>query len=64
MSTAAGAVGSVVVQLAKLAGLKVIGSAGHKDKVDFLLEIGADVAFNYKETSISYVLKEHGPVDM
>jgi hypothetical protein len=40
----------VVVQLAKLDGLKVIASAGSDEKVQFLKEIGADVAFNYKTT--------------
>jgi len=64
VSTAAGPVGSLVVQLAKADGLKVIGSAGSSDKLDFLREIGVDVAFNYKETSISDVLAEHGPVDI
>jgi NADPH-dependent curcumin reductase CurA len=39
-----------VIQLAKLQGLKVIGSAGSDEKVQFMKEIGADVAFNYKTT--------------
>ncbi|KAH7105218.1 alcohol dehydrogenase [Auriculariales sp. MPI-PUGE-AT-0066] len=64
VSTAAGPVGSLVVQLAKLEGLKVIGSAGSADKVQFIRDIGADVAFNYKETSIDSVMKEHGPIDI
>ena len=53
-----------VVQLPKLDGLKVIGSAGSDDKVAFLKEIGVDVAFNYKTTSTKEVLAEHGPIDM
>jgi NADPH-dependent curcumin reductase CurA len=53
-----------VVQLAKLEGLKVIGSAGSDDKVQFLRDIGVDVAFNYKTTDLDSVLKEHGPIDM
>ncbi|KZV96889.1 alcohol dehydrogenase [Exidia glandulosa HHB12029] len=64
ISTAAGAVGSFVVQLAKMEGLKVIGSAGTDEKVQWLREIGADVAFNYKTTNIEDVLKEHGPIDI
>lgn len=44
---------SLVVQLAKQQGLKVIASAGSEAKVDFLKSIGADVAFNYK-TSCPY----------
>jgi D-arabinose 1-dehydrogenase-like Zn-dependent alcohol dehydrogenase len=39
---------SVVIQIAKQQGLKVIGSAGSDEKVQFMKEIGADVAFNYK----------------
>lgn len=64
VSTAAGPVGSMVVQLAKAEGLKVIGSAGSEDKLAFLRDIGADVVFNYKTTSIDAVLKEHGPIDI
>jgi Zinc-binding dehydrogenase len=55
----------VVVQLAKIWGLKVIGSAGRDDKVAFLRdEIGADVAFNYKTEDPYEVLAKHGPVDV
>lgn len=54
----------VVVQLAKADGLKVIASAGTPNKLEFLRSIGADVVFNYRETSVDSVLKEHGPVDM
>jgi NADPH-dependent curcumin reductase CurA len=36
--------------LAKLDGHKVIASAGSDEKVKFMKEIGADVAFNYKTT--------------
>jgi NADPH-dependent curcumin reductase CurA len=53
-----------VIQLAKLEGLKVIASAGSDDKVKFMKEIGADVAFNYKTTSTAEVLKREGPIDM
>lgn len=56
--------GSVVVQLAKLAGLKVIASAGSDDKVAYLRdELGADIAFNYKTTSTEDILKEN-PFDI
>jgi len=65
ISTAAGAVGSIAVQLAKFAGLKVIGSTGDDAKVQFLKEeLGADIAFNYKTQSVWDVLKEHGPIDI
>ena len=48
VSGAAGAVGSAVVQIAKLAGLTVIGSAGGPAKCAFLRQIGADVAIDYR----------------
>ncbi|MCB2113870.1 MAG: NADP-dependent oxidoreductase [Parvularculaceae bacterium] len=50
VSGAAGAVGSLVCQLAKIKGCKVIASAGSKEKCDWLLkEGGADVALNYRD---------------
>ena len=52
VSGAAGAVGSLVGQIASIKGCRVAGSAGSKEKVDYLLnELGFDAAFNYKETS-------------
>lgn len=55
----------VVIQLAKLAGLKVIASTGSDEKVAYLKnEIGVDVAFNYKTTSVASVLEKHGPLDI
>lgn len=56
--------GSLVIQLAKLEGLKVIASAGSEEKVKFLKELGVDVAFNYKTTSTADVLQKEGPIDM
>lgn len=64
VTTGAGPVGSFVIQLAKADGLKVIASAGSDEKVAFMKEIGADVAFNYKTTSISEVLAKEGPIDI
>ncbi|KAJ2672101.1 hypothetical protein IWW42_003006 [Coemansia sp. RSA 1085] len=48
VSSASGGVGQIVVQLAKLYGLRVIGMAGSDDKVEFVKQLGADAAFNYK----------------
>jgi NADPH-dependent curcumin reductase CurA len=49
ISGAAGAVGNVAGQLAKLRGCRVIGSAGSAEKVRFLREeCGFDIAFDYK----------------
>ncbi|WP_340644306.1 NADP-dependent oxidoreductase [Phenylobacterium sp.] len=51
VSGAAGAVGSVVCQIAKLKGHKVIASAGGPEKTKFLKdELGVDVAIDYKAT--------------
>ena len=49
ISGAAGAVGNMAGQLAKLRGCRVIGSAGSMEKIMFLRqECGFDVAFDYK----------------
>ncbi|KAF5350408.1 hypothetical protein D9758_012466 [Tetrapyrgos nigripes] len=64
VTVAAGAVGSFVVQLAKLEGMKVITSAGSEDKLAFLKSLGADVAFNYKTTDTSEILVKEGPIDV
>mgnify|MGYP006166880643 CR=1 FL=1 len=50
VSAASGAVGSMVVQLAKRAGARVIGSTGSADKVAYLKTLGADEVINYRET--------------
>jgi NADPH-dependent curcumin reductase CurA len=51
VSAAAGAVGSIVCQIAKLKGCFVVGSAGSDEKVAWLVEeAGIDAAFNYKTT--------------
>nr|CAB3463369.1 unnamed protein product [Digitaria exilis] len=50
LSAAAGAVGQIVGQLAKIAGCYVVGSAGSDQKVNLLkTKFGFDDAFNYKE---------------
>ncbi len=51
VSGAAGAVGSVVGQIAKISGCRAIGIAGSDQKVAWLTgELGFDAAFNYKTT--------------
>ena len=47
---AAGAVGSVAAQLARLRGARAIGSAGTPEKVAWLDELGLDGTFDYRET--------------
>src|SRR5690606_18968047 len=62
ISGAAGAVGSVAGQLAKLRGCRVIGSAGSMEKIKFLREeCGFDIVFNYKEGSVSEQLQRAAP---
>jgi len=46
---AAGGAGSAAVQLAKLAGARIIATAGSAEKVAFCRTLGADVAVNYRE---------------
>ena len=53
VSGAAGATGSVVCQIAKLKGAKVLGLAGSDDKVDWLKDLGCDEALNYKDPNFS-----------
>ncbi|MDI1366350.1 MAG: NADP-dependent oxidoreductase [bacterium] len=50
VSAAAGAVGSIVCQIAKIKGHTVIGSAGGPEKVAFLKSIGVDHVIDYKAT--------------
>lgn len=62
VSGAAGAVGSLVGQIAKIKGCRVIGFAGSDDKVAWLeKELGFDKAFNYKKVDITVALKESAP---
>jgi len=62
ISGAAGAVGNVAGQLAKLRGCRVIGSAGSAEKVKFLREeCGFDIAFNYKVGPILEQLNLESP---
>jgi NADPH-dependent curcumin reductase CurA len=62
VSAAAGAVGSIVCQIAKLKGHTVIGSAGGADKIAFLKEIGVDHAIDYKAVpNLTAALLEAAP---
>lgn len=62
VNAAAGAVGSVVGQIAKIKGCKVVGSAGSDAKVAFLKELGFDEAFNYKTVgSLEEALSKASP---
>lgn len=57
VSGAAGAVGSLVIQLAKIQGCRAVGIAGGDDKIQHIIDdLGCDAAFNYKTTA-DYVAK-------
>ncbi|ARV05686.1 NADP-dependent oxidoreductase [Polaribacter sp. SA4-10] len=62
VSGAAGAVGSIVGQIAKIKGCTVIGIAGGKEKCDYLInELGFDEAIDYKSENIYSALKKKCP---
>ena len=62
VSGAAGAVGSIVGQLAKARGGTVIGSAGSAEKVAWLTdELGFDAAFDYKTAPVAESLRAAAP---
>jgi NADPH-dependent curcumin reductase CurA len=61
VSAAAGAVGSVACQLAKIRGARVIGIAGGPEKCEFLREIGCDAAIDYKNSDVNKQLKQLAP---
>jgi NADPH-dependent curcumin reductase CurA len=62
VSGAAGAVGSLAGQIAKLRGHTVIGSAGSPEKVAYVLdELGFDVAFDYHDGPVHKQLRAAAP---
>ncbi len=62
VSGGAGAVGSVVGQIAKIKNCKVIGIAGGADKCKYLIdELGFDGAIDYKNDDIKAKIKEYFP---
>ena len=62
VSGAAGAVGSLVGQIAKIKGCRVVGIAGGQDKCDYLTgELGFDAAIDYKSEALMPALKAACP---
>jgi NADPH-dependent curcumin reductase CurA len=62
VSGAAGAVGSVVGQIAKIKGCRVVGIAGGAEKCAYLTsELGFDAAVDYKSDDLRKSLREHCP---
>jgi NADPH-dependent curcumin reductase CurA len=62
VSAAAGSVGSIVGQIAKIKGCRVVGIAGGKDKCDWLTsELGFDAAVDYKDGAVFKALRAAAP---
>ncbi len=62
VSGAAGAVGAVVGQIAKIKGARVVGIAGGADKCRYLVEeLGFDAAIDYKSEDVMAALQKHCP---
>ena len=62
VSAASGAVGSVVGQLARIKGCRVVGIAGGKAKCDYVVnELGFDACVDYKAGNLPADLREHCP---
>jgi NADPH-dependent curcumin reductase CurA len=62
VSAAAGAVGSLVGQIGKIQGCRVVGIAGRDEKCRWITEeLGFDAAINYKTESVLESLKKHCP---
>ncbi len=61
VSAAAGAVGTIACQIAKLKGARVIGIAGGAEKCTFLEEIGCDAAIDYKNSDVAGQVKFLAP---
>lgn len=62
VSAAAGAVGSMVGQIGRIHGCRVVGIAGSDDKCRWLTETaGFDAAINYKTQNLGRALDEHCP---
>jgi NADPH-dependent curcumin reductase CurA len=62
VSGAAGSVGSVAGQIARIKGCRTIGIAGGPDKCRWLVEeLGFDAAIDYKSADVRAQLREHAP---
>jgi hypothetical protein len=62
VSGAAGSVGSVVGQIARIKGCRAVGIAGGEEKCGWLVdELGFDAAIDYKQGDVAAQLREHAP---
>jgi NADPH:quinone reductase-like Zn-dependent oxidoreductase len=58
IQAAAGGVGTALVQLCKLKGCKIYGTAGSEAKLAYLRNLGVDVPINYREQDFSEMISE------
>ncbi|MFN8051500.1 MAG: NADP-dependent oxidoreductase [Acidimicrobiales bacterium] len=62
VSAAAGSTGSLVGQIAKIIGCRVVGIVGSEEKARFIVdELGFDAAINHRTDDLAAALKEHCP---
>ncbi|KAI1375114.1 hypothetical protein F4677DRAFT_455049 [Hypoxylon crocopeplum] len=61
VNAASSSVGEVVVQLAKMEGMRVIASVSSDEKLKYVLNLGADSAVNYRREPVSDALKRLAP---
>ena len=62
VSAAGGAVGSIVGQIGKIKGAKVVGVAGGREKCDWIVrELGFDACIDYKNDDVAAALKRAAP---
>lgn len=65
VSGAAGAVGSVVGQIARIKGCRAVGIAGGSEKCEWVAgELGFDACIDYKNADVAKALREHCPEDV
>ncbi|WP_372921661.1 NAD(P)H-quinone oxidoreductase [Roseovarius sp.] len=57
-------IGTIAIQLAALRGARVFATAGSADKCKACTDLGAEAAFNYRDTDFVQAMKEHGGADM
>jgi NADPH2:quinone reductase len=56
-----GGVGSMVVQMAKIVGARVITTAGSEEKVDVCRQLGADLVLNYRKDNVDEAIQQFAP---
>jgi len=61
VSGGAGAVGSIVAQIARIKGCTVVASAGSAEKCDWLRSVGVDHAINYKDGNLLDAVRAAAP---